>query len=95
MELTVVNNTVAPRDNTVELSTLTYQIVGRQPFAAETNRMPSRHSDADLHLNSTALAPSQSPLRFALPPDGGRGVCQQNWPQHQACESVRIIPLSL
>ncbi|GEM_PF-1126206 len=41
--------------NTVELSTLTYQTVGRQPFAAETNRVPSRHRDADLHLNSTAL----------------------------------------
>ena len=42
-------------DNTVELSTLTYQIVGRQPFAAETNRVPSRHRDADLPLNSTVL----------------------------------------
>ena len=38
--------------NTVELSTLTYQIVGRQPFAAETNHVPSRHRDADLPLNS-------------------------------------------
>ena len=57
MELTVVNNTVAPRDNTVELSTLTYQIVGRQPFAAETNHVPSRHRDADLPLNSTVLTP--------------------------------------
>ena len=45
----------ALRGNTVELSTSTYQIVGRQPFAAETNRMPSRHRDADLPLNSTAL----------------------------------------
>ena len=37
------------------LSTLTHQIVGRQPFAAETNRVPSRHGDADLLLNSTVL----------------------------------------
>ena len=41
--------------NTVELSTLTYQIVGRQPFAAETNRVPSRHRDADLPLNLTVF----------------------------------------
>ena len=47
----------SPHGNTVELSTLTYKIVGRQPFAAETNRMPSRHRDADLLLNSTALSP--------------------------------------
>ena len=47
----------SPREagNAVELSTLTNQIVGRQPFAAETNRVPSRHRDADLLLNSTAL----------------------------------------
>ena len=57
MELTVVNSTVAPRDNTVELNTLMYQIVGRQPFAAETNCVPSRHRDADLPLNSTVLTP--------------------------------------
>ena len=31
------------------------QIVGRQPFAAETNHVPSRHRDADLPLNSTVL----------------------------------------
>ncbi len=45
--------------NAVELSTLTDQIVGRQPFAAETNRMPSRHRDADLLLNSTVLEASR------------------------------------
>ena len=47
----------SPREagNAVELSTLTNQIVGRQPFAAKTNRVPSRHRDADLLLNSTAL----------------------------------------
>ena len=47
----------SPHGNAVELSTLKYKIVGRQPFAAETNRMPSRHRDADLLLNSTALSP--------------------------------------
>ncbi|PZN82837.1 MAG: hypothetical protein DM484_05725, partial [Candidatus Methylumidiphilus alinenensis] len=41
--------------NAVELSTLTNQIVGRQPFAAETNRVSGRHRDADLLLNSTVL----------------------------------------
>jgi len=40
---------------TVELGTLTYQIVGRQPFAAETNRVFSRNRDADQLLNSTVL----------------------------------------
>ena len=58
--------------NVVELSTLTNQIVGRQPFAAETNRVPSRHGDADLLLNSTALglggiswSPSLEPMACA------------------------------
>jgi len=41
--------------NAVELSSLTHQMVGRQPFAAETNRVSSRHRDADLLLNSTVL----------------------------------------
>ena len=41
--------------NAVELSSLTHQMLGRQPFAAETNRVPSRHRDADLLLNSTVL----------------------------------------
>ncbi len=52
-----------PADNTVELSTPTFQIVGRQPFAAETNRVPSRHRDADLPLNSTVLGPAEPPPR--------------------------------
>ncbi len=55
--------------NAVELSTLTNQIVGRQPFAAETNRVPSRHRDADLLLNSTALALSL-PIELANFIDG-------------------------
>ena len=63
-----------PNPNTVELSTLTYQIVGRQPFAAETNRMPSRHRDADLHLNSTALPMREGILKLnASALDGGGG----------------------
>jgi len=66
-----------PNPNTVELSTLTYQIVGRQPFAAETNRMPSRHRDADLHLNSTAL-PVEGILKLnASALDGGGGFVEE------------------
>ena len=53
-----VDTLLPPNGNTVELSTPTYQIVGRQPFAAETNRVPSRHRDADLLLNSTVLGSS-------------------------------------
>ena len=50
-----VNGGAGSEPNAVELSTLTYQIVGRQPFAAGTNRVPSRHRDADLLLNTTVL----------------------------------------
>ena len=53
-------------DNAVELSTLPYQTVGRQPFAAETNRVPSRHRDADLLLNSTVLAHEETHVDRAL-----------------------------
>ena len=54
--------------NIIELGALTYQIVGRQPFAAETNRVSSRHRDADLLLNSTLLNPTYPHLQ-----KGGRG----------------------
>ncbi|PZN69040.1 MAG: hypothetical protein DM484_30355 [Candidatus Methylumidiphilus alinenensis] len=57
-----------PAPNTVELSTLKNQIVRRQPFAAETNRLPCRHKDADLLLNSTVLPPAP------LPQGEGEGV---------------------
>ena len=52
--------------NTVELSTLTAQIVGRQPFADETNRVPSRHRDADLPLNSTVLGSAPAPTSLPV-----------------------------
>ena len=61
--------------NTVELSTLKYQIVGRQPFAAETNRVPSRHGDADLLHNSTVLRVSHGGCEFEVyHPDGRKLV---------------------
>ncbi len=62
-------------NNTVELSTLKYQIVGRQPFAAETNRVPSRHGDADLLHNSTVLRVSHGGCEFEVyHPDGRKLV---------------------
>ena len=67
----VINARPRHQPNTVELSTLTYQIVGRQPFAAETNRMPSRHRDADLPLNSKALRQQPPPSE-----KGGKGGVQ-------------------
>ncbi len=67
-----------PNPNTVELSKLTYQIVGRQPFAAETNRMPSRHRDAELHLSSTALPMREGILKLnASALDGGGGFVEE------------------
>ncbi len=56
----------SPHGNAVELSLPAYQLVGRQPLAAETSRGFSRHGDADLLLNSTALPP-QLPVCGDLP----------------------------
>ena len=62
-----VERIFTPEGNAGELSTLTNQIVGRQPFAAETNRMPNRHRDADLLLNSTASRVGDSDEKSAAP----------------------------
>ena len=62
MKMYFTEQWVGGADNAVELTSLTHQIVGRQPFAAETNRMPSRHRDADLLLNSTVLGGADDPV---------------------------------
>ncbi len=55
MTLAVVLDTVPPLGKKGVVSSLTRQLVGRQPLAADTGRVFSRHGDADLLLNSTAL----------------------------------------